>query len=728
MVAVLAIVLPLIAQAADPPPSPDQLEEVLVTAERRAERTLDVPVSISVISAADIERLHATNLRDLEAAAPGFTIKPGGSPGQVQIVVRGLPTPSAGGSAVATLIDDASVGSSTFWSDGPGFALDLLPYDIERIEILRGPQGTLYGANSISGVLKYVTKDPSLTARQAQISGEVFGIKDGGSLGTGVRGTWGAPLIEDELAVRASLYDQESPGYMKNPWRGVDHENTLSQYGGRLAILWQPGPQLQVKLQGIYQRINSAGNAFIFAQVLGTAQDPYYRPGNWYYGDLTYPHPVPEPFSSEVTFISGTLDWHAAFGDLVAVSSYSDKGVSEAQDFTGIYLDPWLPVRNRYLTGAKKFSQEIRLTSPSGRKFEWLTGAYYTHERAWSDAYTDVLDEQLDLIPSMNPFDEGHAPSTYSEAALFGKLTYRITDRFDLAGGLRWLTNTQEVDQYTPASYRNPDGHPPTRVRSAETPETYAFSARFRPQPETMIYVRVASGYRPGTPNPPVPGYPEIPPLATSDTMVSYEAGVKSELLNRTATVDVDVFKVNWSNMQIGTSSADGRVAYDINAGKVTSDGCEFTTTYQPGDTLQLAVNGAYTDAYATEAAPAVGIFVATRLPASPKWTAAATLDYRLRELDHWTPQVGATWRHISSQYTVLSTTPPVGLVPAYSWVNVDLRITRSRYEFALYAKNLFDKRTYNNGGPGVGPDGALVFGGVTMEPRVVGLSATMTL
>ena len=144
----LGIVLPPLTRAAEAPPSDaGTLQEVIVTAERRVERTMDVPASISVLSAGDIERLHATNLRDLEAAAPGFTIKPGGSPGQGEIVVRGLSN-FAGGAAVATLIDDASVGSSTMWSDGAGFALDMLPYDIERIEILRGPQGTLYGAES----------------------------------------------------------------------------------------------------------------------------------------------------------------------------------------------------------------------------------------------------------------------------------------------------------------------------------------------------------------------------------------------------------------------------------------------------------------------------------------------------------------------------------------------------------------------------------------------------
>src|SRR5215469_13702612 len=294
IVAALGMVLPLTTWAEESPPSAaDTLEEVIVTAQRRAEPLLDVPLSISVISAADIERLHATSLRDLGAAVPGFTIVPAGSPGQSEIVVRGLPIlTGAGGPLVATLIDDASVGSSTSAGEGPGFALDMLPYDIERIEILRGPLGTLYGANSMGGVLKYVTKDPNLTAYEAQIGGEAFGIKDGGSLGTSARGSWSGPLIDGELAVRGSLYAQETPGYIRNPLRGLNHENSLSQYGGRLALLWQPLSELQVRLQGIYQRTDSDGDAVTFAELLGTPQYPYYRPGAWLGGYLTYPHVI----------------------------------------------------------------------------------------------------------------------------------------------------------------------------------------------------------------------------------------------------------------------------------------------------------------------------------------------------------------------------------------------------------------------------------------------------
>lgn len=718
---------PPIARAADSTrPDEDMLKEIIVTAAKRAERALDVPASISVISAADLERLHVTGLQDLAAAAPGLVVTSGGSPGQTSIVLRGLPALS-GASLVATLIDDSAVGSSTSWANEPGLELDMLPYDIERIEILRGPQGTLYGANSMGGVLKYVTKDPSLTASEAQVGGETFVIKGGGSLGAGARGSWSGPLVAGTLAVRASLYDQESPGYIANPFRGLDHENSLSQHGGRLALLWQPVTELKVKLQGIYQRIDSAGNAIIFAQQLGTPQDPYYRPGNWVGGDLTYPHVIPEPFSSDLKFFSGTLDWHTAFVDLASVTSYSDKQVGQVTDYSSVLGTTSTLSRFRNDVSVRKASQEIRLASPSGQRLEWLIGAYYSAEKASNNQYLDALDSRLDLIPALNPFFVGHLPSTYTEVALFGTSTYRIADQFDLTGGLRWLANRQRVDQeilpgfYVPASNSS--------TRSAETPKTFAFAARYRLQPEAMVYLRVASGYRPGTPNLVVPGYPEITAQSNSDTMVNYEVGIKSEFMNRKASLELAVFKSNWSDMQLNIVTPDGNLGYVINAGKVTSEGFELAATYWPRDAFHLAVNAAYTDAFATEAVPAAGILLGTRLPASPQWTAAATFDYRMRDLNQWTPHLSGSWRCIAAQYSGLSTTPPVGLIPAYSWVDADLRMTKGRYDVSLYAKNLLDKRAFNDGGPGTNnTTRESSFGGVPIRPRVVGLSVSVRL
>jgi outer membrane receptor protein involved in Fe transport len=718
------------------------LEEVIVTAQRRPERTLDVPASVSVITAADIESLHATSLSDLAAAVPGFVIVSGGSPGQATIVLRGF-APSSYGNLVTTLIDDAPAGisSTAEWTGDNGFALDMFPFDIERIEVLRGPQGTLYGPNSMEGLVKYVTRDASLTASEAQVGVEGFGIEGGGSLGVAARGTWSAPLIEGTLGVRASLYDQETPGYIENPVRGLHHENTLSQHGGRLAMLWQPLGDLRIKLQAIYQRTDSGGNAVVFAEQLGTAQDPYYRPGNWL-GDLTYPHSVPEPFWSEVKLFSASVQWHMAFVDLVSTTSYSDKGLANVTDISSSlgYVQPILDpnttstlTQNRYHARVKKAAQEIRLESPTGRRFGWQAGIYYTNENAAADDYQTALDEELQPIAALKPFFDSSFPATYTETALFGTLTYSITERLELIAGLRWQTDRQDLESHwlpyqstLPPYQVYPGGK--YAIGLTETRSTYAYGARFRLRPETMLYMRVASGDRPGFPNGTVPHYPEIPPYVKPDTMVSYELGVKSELVNRKASLDVDLYKMNWSNAQVDLTTPDGQVQYVANAAGALSEGVEFAATYWPVSALRLAGNAAYMDTYVTQAVPALGIGVGARLPWSPRWTAAAMFDFRMRDLGGWTPQLVGSWRYVAAQYSSPSTLPPVGLVPAYSWTDFAFRLTKNGYELSLYAKNLFDKRAFNNGGPTTNnTTGATYFAGPPIEPRVVGLSATGT-
>jgi outer membrane receptor protein involved in Fe transport len=254
-----------------------------------------------------------------------------------------------------------------------------------------------------------------------------------------------------------------------------------------------------------------------------------------------------------------------------------------------------------------------------------------------------------------------------------------------------------------------------------------------------MAYVRIASGYRPGTPNPVLPGYPEIPTQTHSDTMENYEVGVKSELLNRRASLELTVFKINWSDLQLEVPTADGKLTYTTNAGKVTSKGLEVAAAYWPVEPIHLTLGAAYSDAYATQAVPAAGILTGARLASSPIWTAVSTLDFRLPNVGQWTSYLSGSWRYIAPQYSSLTTAPPVGLIPGYSWVDIEIRMMKGRYDIALYAKNLFDKRTFNTGGPytanTAGPGAPVppgppspAFGGVPIEPRVAGVAITWTL
>jgi iron complex outermembrane recepter protein len=708
----------------------DQLQEIVVTASKRAERAQDVGESISVIGSAELEKLHVTSLQDLTAYAPGLIISSGGSPGQTNIAIRGFP--SIDGPQVATILDDSAVGSSTTFAGESGLQLDLLPYDIERIEILRGPQGTLYGADSMSGVLKYVTKYPSLTSYEAQIGGELFGIKGGGSPGYGARASLGAPLIDGMLALRASVYDQQTPGYIKNPLRGINHENALTQRGERLALLWQPAEYLAVKLQGIHQRTESAGNAAGVAEQLGTSTDPYYRVGNWVWGDLTNRHPVPEPFVGDLRFWSVTLNWNVKFADLTSATSYSDKQGSTTQDYSA-FLNSLQPSpdpsvtplfgRHRQQFRVKRFTQEFRLASPSTQRLEWLVGAYYSHESGANNEFIEVLDGRLAVIPNGPIVYLGDTPTTYSETALFGTVTYKINPVLDVTGGVRGLRDNQMVERDVLAGYSSPSSH--SQLSVADHASNFSFGLRYHLRSETMVYARIASGYEPGIPNATNPGYPQIPAVTKPDSMVNYEVGIKADFLDRRATLDLAIYKMNWTNLQLATATPDGRISYTIDGGEFTTEGFELSVTHQPTSKVRLGFNAAYMDAYAVEAIPSEQISAGAR-PGLPVWTAAAIIDYRLNGVAQWTPQLSGSWRYIDSEYNTISSQTPVGLIPGYSWVDLNLRLSKGRADMSLYAKNLFDKRAFNGAIPHPDFAGHNYFFGALIQPRLIGLSASV--
>jgi len=714
----------------------DQLAEIIVTASKRPERLEDVPASLSTFTADQLNSLHVTALQDLAAYAPGLTIVSGGSPGQTTIILRGF-NPLMTGPMVATIVDDSAVGASTDSARESSYQLDLMPYDVERIELLRGPQGTIYGADAMGGVLKYVTKYPSLTEAQSQVGGGIVGIRNGGVAGYDAHGFVSLPIIEGTLAVRASAYQLATPGYIDNPALGNRHENELVQNGGRLALLWQPESNLSLRLQGIYQKINSDGNANVYAEQLGSASDPYYRPGAWIGGDLTASHAIPEPFISELKLLTATLEWHLAFANLTSATSVQDKQESAAYDVSQFYgqllpmLDPGQTstnVRSRSLFGTKRFTQELRMASATVQRVQWQLGAYFSHESYTNEQFLDALDSKLAPIPTVPPLLVAYLPATYQETALFGTLTYRLTEHLDVTGGLRGLANRQLIQTIAPPPQvlLAPSSQTST---ASQTVFNYAFSPRYHLNEDSMIYMRVASGYRPGGPNYPNPMYPQIPPATKADTMIDYELGGKTEFFDKLASVDLGVFKQNLSNLQTTATTPDGVDTYGINAGDVNSKGFEIAARYMPARAWLLAINAAYTDTYATSAVPSAGIAVGARMPTSPLWTASATADYRFGNLGQWTSDLSASWRYIDMMYTTISSVPPVGVIPGYSMFDLSLRLASPRYEISVYAKNLLDKRAYNSAALQTSAiTGVSSFYGTLVQPRVVGLTLNLNL
>jgi iron complex outermembrane recepter protein len=682
---------PILAAAQVSNESGAALEEVVVTAQKRTEVARDVPSSISVLSGRQLADMDAVQLSDYAAYVPGFNIDSAGTPGQTTITLRGV-APLGPGAAVGTYIDEAPLGSSANFAEAGQFALDLLPYDIERIEVLRGPQGTLYGASTMGGLVKYVMRSPSLDRFSAQLGGEMFGVKGSGASGWGARASWNVPIISDELAVSASYFNQHTPGYIDNGLTGLRDENPVVQQGGRVALLFQPNSQVTVKVSALLQHIDADNDAVMSLNPITLAPLA---------GDLGDEHYVSQPFRQRLQFYLATVNWNIDWADFVSATSYARTQTDRIQDTT-LSFGPLIP----FFTGGavsagvtpfmtdlsfRKFTQELRLASATGQRMEWLLGAFYTDENSGNFQEVRALDPSGVPIAGLDPLVASPQPTTYREYALFGDLTYKITGGFDVTGGLRWAHNRQ---QFSEADVGPLVGNTlSSSNNSSEHVLTYMVSPRLHINSDTMAYIRVASGYRPGGPN---FGLPGIPPTVHSDRLVNYEVGIKATLLDSHLETDLAIFYINWNHIQIAVPfSGNSAINYLANGGSAQSRGVEWSANYSPMKGLRFGVNTAYTSATLTEDVPALNGLSGARLPLVPTWSGALTADYGRTLAGTWTGTVGLAYRYTGDRYSLISSDPQAIKSDEYKIMDLNANVANAHWTVRLYAKNVFDKRAY---------------------------------
>jgi iron complex outermembrane receptor protein len=693
---------PVAASTSEGDESPDAsfVEEIVVTAQKKVENIQDVPASISVIGGQRLETLGATQLSDYAAYVPGLIVDGGGTPGQTRITLRGL-SPINSTTMVGTYVDDSPLGSSAGWVGAPNFSLDLMPYDIERIEVLRGPQGTLYGANTMGGLLKYVTRAPSLTKFSGRIGAEATTIKGAGDLGWGVRGSLNAPLVQDKLGVSVSVFDQVTPGYIDNGLTGAKDENEVEQKGARIALLWQATDALSVKLSAMGQDIDSDNNAIV-SLIPGT-RTPIY-------GDLKSRHFVDQPFNTQLRYYTGTVNWDLGWADFVSASSYATTKIRKVSDATrtygayfpvisaalpqytnGVIVDPGLAPFD-LSTDVKKFTQEFRLSSPASQRLEWLLGAFYTKEDALMTQILGARDINNVPVPGFEHFFYAYIPTSYKEAAVFGNATFKFTDAFDVSFGARFARNDQGFKLTAAGPFLDFVGASGVTVSdSKEDVFTYSIAPRWHISDDTMVYARVASGYRPGGPNSPLSG---IPPQVNSDRIVNYEVGLKSEFLDRRAMVDVAVFRVNWDDIQAFGFHPSG-VSYLTNGGKARSQGVEFNASYAPVRGMRLGFNTAYTDAKLIDPIPSIGGVPGDQLAYTPKWSGAVTADYEFPLGEQWTGQAGGGIRYIGKRQVGFPAGSGYAQLAAYTAIDLHAGVSNDRWGVRVFIKNAADKRAY---------------------------------
>jgi len=673
--------------AAAPPPSDDGWEgDIIVTAQRRSERLIDTPQSVTSLSGDELARRGARQFTDFADTVPGLQFTTQGA-GSAQISMRGVTTGADIGPTVGIYVDDVPYGSSSSFANGVRRALDVGLFDIDRVEVLRGPQGTLYGASSMGGVLKYVTRAPSLADFGGSLRAGIA-TTNGGAMSYSASGTLNAPIARNRIAIQGTGYYSRVGGYTDNVATGERNVDTGDIYGGRVDLLAKPTETLSIRLTGFAQDIRRDGGSYADIALDGTPIA----------GALDQVHPLDEPFRSRFRLVSGSVTNDFGGATLSSVTSYQTARTFAATDGSAVYAPllqlffgiPAQAVAVNEVARTRKFTEEVHLASGANSRLEWLIGGFYTHESSLLQQIGDTFDANGAAIP-VN-IVTARIRSTYEEYAAFGDLTYHFNDRFDVSGGLRYARNSQRFEQ--DASGLLVTGGPPRA--SHEDVVTYLANARYRFSPHVTAYARFATGYRPGGPNylvlDPVTGQPAAPDTYKSDTLASYELGLRAETPDRSFGVDLSAYFIDWKDIQLLTAVA-GVTTY-LNAGGAHIKGLELTLTARPSHALTLTGAFAYNDGYVTDANAGLGAADGERLPNTPHFTAAINADYRVaRSPLH--PSIGATLRYVSDRTVSFDANAslPQYRLPDYASVDLRAGITAGPVDVQLYVRNLFDVR-----------------------------------
>jgi iron complex outermembrane receptor protein len=701
-----------------------QISEIIVTAQKKGdERLQEVPVPVTVLNANQIADQGEVLLRDYYASVPGLNVSPN-ILGQQMVSIRGITTGGFSNPTVAILVDDVAFGASTN-SLSSNLVPDIDPGDLARVEVLRGPQGTLYGASSMGGLIKFVTKDPSPSEYSGRLETGFNEVHHGAEPGFNLRGSANIPLGED-AAIRVSGFERQDAGYIDNVVNNEKGVNQANAYGARVALLWQPRSDFSLKISALYQNIKSNGTSDVDTR-LGDLQQSYI--------------PGAGAYETSIQAYSATLDYKLGNVDITSVTGYNKNRTFTLLDYTwALGQCCTLPVTNGATGGTvydehypiDRVSEELRFTGNLWTSVDWQAGGYYTHEDTPNrseivyaeNANTGQIQQQI-----LNSGPEG-IRLTFEEYAAFLNLTYHVTDKFDVQIGGRESYDREtdfavtEIGPYTPYIYSEPSPYVAPTVESNGNAFTYLLTPRYRVSSDLMVYARLASGYRPGGPN----GFGLVaqgaPPSFAPDKTQNYEVGLKGDFFDHLLSVDTSIYYIDWKNIQIQLLTPT-QYAYSANGGAAKSQGAELSLTLTPRRGLSIAGWADFDDAVLTENFPAnssVEGKSGDRLPNSSRWSAniSAQQDFPLKGRANGF--VGAQVSYVGDRIGQFTTPPPRAVFPSYTRADLRAGVNYESWTTTLYANNIGDRRGVLNAGA---TDLSHPFSALYIQPRTVGLTIT---
>jgi iron complex outermembrane receptor protein len=697
--------------------------DIVVTAQKRREALKEVPLSVTALRGEDLARRQQRSFADYASSVPGLSLESQG-PGVTRVTLRGL---NAGGvgSTVAIYVDESPFGSSTALLNGGSLAGDIDTWDLQRVEVLSGPQGTLYGANAQGGLIKFVANTPDTSGFEGAAELAWEAIK-GGDSGLAVRGMVNLPL-GDSVAVRVSGFEQKLPGFIDNTLLGNRDINGGRKFGGRAAILLKPTETLSVTLTAMGQQTRYGGT-----YVIDT--DPVtLEPGH---GDLVQQRYLRENMRFRYQNYNGTANWDLGAVTLISTTSYGILDARQPIDFSSIYaLEPitYREYLTDYLFGEplalgllqninlKKFTQEVRLASAASDRLEWQVGGYYTHEKAYlNQLFTGYILGTQTPSPNLPLLQTLTLSSTYSEYAGFANATLKLSPAFDVRVGGRYSDNRQEALEVGDGYFFG--GNPISfTAKSVGKVFTYSVAPRWTVNRDLMVYARVASGFRPGGPNilPPMAD-PAVPRQYDADTTTNYELGVRSTLFGGRLSLDLTAFLVDWDHIQLLQIVQNTGV--NANGGKARSQGIEWNIAAVPVKGLTFKFVGAYTDAKLTTSSTAsIEAVAGSRLPFVSKWSQSVDAEYSFPVFSSYSAYIGGRWSYVGDRYSGFDLGGQK-LIPHYDTIDLRLGLQGKRYSGGLYIKNAGNSRGLTSYGSGVIAPDQLGSASI-VQPRTIGLS-----